>query len=107
MPVEGRLDSEAVGEAVCVPVDTPLVPELVEEPVDTAVVVTGNAVEFSNFAIFRPHIELWWCCISGGRVHEPRRHGLRRKTRHLYRTTMPCGHCTPYTRCCSFARVSN
>lgn len=50
MPVEGRLDSEVVGEAVCVPVDTPLVPELVEEPVDAAVVVTDDTVEFCHLS---------------------------------------------------------
>lgn len=50
VPVEGRLDSEVVGEAVCVPVDTPLVPELVEGPVDAAVVVTDDTVEFCHLS---------------------------------------------------------
>lgn len=50
VPVEGRLDSEVVGEAVCVLVDTPLVPEIVEEPVDVAVVVTDETVEFCHLS---------------------------------------------------------
>lgn len=50
MPVEGRLDPEVVGEAVCVLVDTPLVPEIVEEPVDVAVVVTDETVEFCHLS---------------------------------------------------------
>lgn len=44
VPVEGRLDSEVVGDAVCVPVDTSPVPELVEDPVDVAVAVTEDVV---------------------------------------------------------------
>jgi hypothetical protein len=47
----------------------------VEEPADVAVAVTEDAVEF---AMFQPRIELWCCCISEDREHEPHRCGLRR-----------------------------